>query len=158
MTKKGINATSVNIFYFWCKQTWQIVKTFLFFTFYLVNLERSGLTPVWIWNKHPHPLIYVWGIKIQSLTHKSEDEDVCFYIGLRAAKITLWAFESKSHLDRKIAPREKPSSDLLKKYKNTHFLLQTVFRNIYLFWREVFTISSSCWNTILWGNTRTWRV
>ena len=47
--------------------------------FYLVNLERSGLPPVWTWNRHPHPLIYVWGIKIQSLTHRSEDEDVCFY-------------------------------------------------------------------------------
>ena len=50
-----------------------------FFIFYLVNLERRGLPPVWIWNRHPHPLIYVWGIKIQSLTHRSEDEDVCFY-------------------------------------------------------------------------------
>ena len=31
--------------------------------------ERSGLPPVWIWNRHPHPLIYVGGIKIQS--HKT---------------------------------------------------------------------------------------
>ena len=90
--------SQAQILYSSCKQTWQIVKTFLFSTFYLVNLERSGLPPVWIWNRHPHPLIYVWGIKIQSLTHKSEAEDVCFYIGLRAAKITLWAFEGKSHL------------------------------------------------------------
>ena len=30
-----------------------------------LSSERSGLPPVWIWNRHPHPLIYVGGIKIQ---------------------------------------------------------------------------------------------
>ena len=29
-----------------------------------LSSERSGLPPVWIWNKHPHPLIYVGGIYI----------------------------------------------------------------------------------------------
>ena len=82
----------------------------------------------------------MWGIKIQSLTHKSEDEDVCFYIGLRAAKITLWAFEIKSHLDRKIASREKPSSDLLKKYKNTHFFTSNSFP------KYIFVLKGSVYN------------
>ena len=30
-----------------------------------LSSERTGLPPVWIWHRHPHPLIYVGGIKIQ---------------------------------------------------------------------------------------------
>ena len=51
-----------------------------------------------------------------NLSHRLVDEDCCYfwvYVGLYAAKITLWAFESNDHLEREIAPRQESSLDLL---------------------------------------------
>ena len=60
-----------------------------------------------------------------------------------------WELLSKAHkvilaaripIDRKIAPREKPSSDLLKKYKNTHFFTSNSFP------KYIFVLKGSVYN------------
>ena len=63
-------------------------------------------------NRHPHPLVYVWGIKIQSPTHGSEDEDVCFYWDSVLPRSPC-ELSKVIATNRKIAPRQEPSSDLL---------------------------------------------
>ena len=82
------------------------------FIFYLVNLERSGLP---LCGLETDILIH-WsmceGLK-SNPSHIDQRMRMSVSIRMRTAKITLWAFESNSHLDRKIAPREEPSFDLL---------------------------------------------